>query len=222
MVTSRDVTARIAEILPGWRFSDLRTRERWLIQAGIVPKGKPGRGGGAAPITLRHALLYILSLGAPTAVGAPKYVRRTAGSRGNGGQTLIETLENDARHSIAIQAAHRNEDTETGARLAKDSVLVSLELPCRDGKTRHAASIRWVNYRKGKGLITEDYVHASRPKRLAKTDGKNPKPPRRGEPFSPDRFMPTGTHEPHAMRWVRMDHAVIDGVAALFAEPTGA
>ncbi len=207
MVTGRDVTARIAEILPDWPVSDLRTRERWLIRAGVVPKGKPGRRG-AAPITLRHALLYILSLAAPTAVGAPKYVRRTARSRGNDGQTLIETLEYDARHSIAIRAAHRNEDHETGKNLAKDAVLVSLELPCRDGKIRHAASIRWVNYRKGKGLITEDYVYGSRLRRPAKP----------GQPLTPDRFMPIRGREPHAMRWVRMDHAVIDGVAALFAE----
>ena len=222
MVTSRDVTARIAEILPDWPVSDLRTRERWLIQAGVVPKGKPGRGGGAAPITLRHALLYILSLGAATALGAPKYVRRTARSRGNDGQTLIETLEFDARHSIAIRAAHRNEDFKTGEKLAKDAVLVSLELPCRDGKTRHAASIRWVNYRKGKGLITEDYVYTSRSKRLAKADGKMPMPPKPGEPPAPDRVKPISSHEPHAMRWVRMDHAVIDGVAALFAEAADA
>ncbi len=222
MVTSRDVTARIAEILPDWPVSDLRTRERWLIQAGVVPKGKPGRGGGAAPITLRHALLYVLSLGAPTALGAPKYVRGTAGSRGNDGQTLIETLEYDARHSIAIRAAHRNEDYKTGETLAKDAVLVSLELPCRDGKTRHAASIRWLNYRKGKGLITEDYVYGSRLKRSAKADENEPKPPKRGAPLAPDRGKPIRNPEPHAMRWVRMDHAVIDGIAALFAEAADA
>jgi hypothetical protein len=222
MVTSRDVTARIAEILPDWPVSDLRTRERWLIQAGVVPRGKPGRGGSAAPITLRHALLYVVSLGAPKALGAPKYVRRTAGSVGADGQTLIESLEYAVQHQIAVDAAYRNDDRKAGKKLAKDRFLVSLELPCWDGKKWHAASIQW--HADKKGHVTEPYHDLSNMRRRWKAyekkwrGKKKPKPPMPGDALELGRVMKVSNPEPHAMRWVRMDHAVIDGVAALFAE----
>ena len=206
MVTSRDVTARVAEILPDWPVSDLRTRERWLIQAGVVPKGRAGRGGvGLAPVTLRHALLFVLGLGAPTAVDGPKYVRRMAASRGDYGLTLIEALESYGKLS-------------EGARLD------SLELPCWAGKMFHAASIRWLIYsEESASFKTEGYYHVPKGmRRMPSGEWRDitkprPKARKRVKPITPDRVKRNTNTEPLAMRWVRMDGRVIEGVAALFA-----
>ena len=163
-----------------------------------------------APVTLRHALLYLLSLGAPKAVNGPKYVLRAAGSQEikDGvstleAQTLIEHLESDVNLWLA----------------GKMGSLYSLDLPCWDGKMRLAASIQWST---DKGLAVVNYSDNSDLKRqrkayLKKMAGKKaPKPPR---------YLPADTvikrvveTAPLAMRWVRIDAEVISGVADLFAE----
>ena len=214
MVTSRDVTARVAEILPDWPVSDLRTRERWLIQAGVVPKGKAGRGGvGLAPVSLRQALLYVLSLGAPKAVDGPKFVRRAAGSQVMKGglmrvdaKPLIDYLESEANRRVA----------------GERSDLRTLELACWDGKMFGAiAAIRGMSEKVWWIMEFSDNSDMKRQRKayLKKMAGK--KAPKR----KPLRHLPADTPikrvrntTPLAMRWVRIDSAVILGVAGLFAE----
>ncbi len=220
MVTSRDVTARVAEILPDWPVSDLRTRERWLIQAGVVPKGKAGRGGvGLAPVTLRQALLYILSLGAPKAVDGPKFVRRAAGSQVMKGgfmrvdaKPLIDYLESVANRRIA----------------GERSDLSTLELACWNGKMFGSiAAIRWMSEEGWWIMEFSDNSDMKRQRKayLKKMAGKKPpkrKPRRSGSRCSTlpadTPIILVRTTEPLAMRWVRIDSAVILGVAGLFAE----
>lgn len=214
MVTSRDVTARVAEILPDWPVSDLRTRERWLIQAGVVPKGRAGRGGaGLAPVTLRQALLYMLSLGAPKAVDGPKYVRRAAGSQEiKGGVSwvdatpLIDYLEREAKRHVA----------------GERSDLLTLELLCWDGKTMAPiAAIRWstdqgwwpMEFSDNSGMKRQRKAYL---KKMAGKKAPKRKPPRHAPADTPIKLVRDTT--PLAMRWVRMDGRVIEGVAALFAE----
>ena len=55
--------------------STARSRLRWLVEGGVVPKGTGGyAGAGRAEFTRRDALMVLLSFGAADIRGVPEYV----------------------------------------------------------------------------------------------------------------------------------------------------
>ncbi len=63
-----------------WPFRDIKARNRWLKFSGILPKGRPGRGGvGAVGTTPESAATLLLGMAAPIAKLAPDAVRRFRG-----------------------------------------------------------------------------------------------------------------------------------------------
>ena len=74
MATSRGIIEGLSRYSP-WPKSDLRNRVRWLIQEGLLPRGKAGRGGaGAAQLEPVHIVCILLGLGVPEATAAPRFV----------------------------------------------------------------------------------------------------------------------------------------------------
>lgn len=58
-----------------WSETDLRHRARWLIEDGLLPKGKGGYGGaGAAEVTTKDLVTLLLSLAVPVAKAAPDHI----------------------------------------------------------------------------------------------------------------------------------------------------
>jgi hypothetical protein len=83
----------------------LRARSRSLTAAGVLPKGKGGRGGGgAAPWSLQHATFLILSAAVAEAISASNDVAKIARLKGDDGENLAEVLKGamDLRRRIII------------------------------------------------------------------------------------------------------------------------
>ena len=58
-----------------WPETDLKHRARWLIEAGLLPKGRGGYGGaGAAEVTIKDLVTLILSMAVPVAKAAPDHI----------------------------------------------------------------------------------------------------------------------------------------------------
>ena len=93
MATVARAVGRISEATK-WSETDLRHRARWLIEAGLLPKGKGGYGGaGAAEVTIKDLVTLILGMAVPVAKAAPDHIETFRNLRGEDEKGKIRRLE---------------------------------------------------------------------------------------------------------------------------------
>lgn len=77
-----------------WSETDLKHRARWLIEAGLLPKGRGGYGGaGAAEVTIKDLVTLVLGMAVPAAKAAPDHIETFRNLRGEDEIGKLRRLE---------------------------------------------------------------------------------------------------------------------------------